>query len=361
MEQKKTYSFNRDIISVDNHPNIYISSFSEQKQHSDKAKTSAEECIKGETQEKETETIPSFFGHHIRKILDPTNIPLNKLSTIEEEIESSFDIVRKKLERTQFSQPSQDYKKSSITANEEIKHLHFIEERNSAQEALFEDILKCHREFGTGLTCDELFSLHDLMKMEAVHETECSLERSLHELVECGMLLFFRKKSCERAWQELEKYMALFNIPFPISSTMLDPAEPLHNEKIREEARKSAQDDFLNMPANRLTELILGNVPVWVYSYPTKETYLWQLTVLRGTAAGLAARYLMRYLSLWEENSSEILNKIQEEFMDEIQEIRHRSEAAADLSAAHSISTEIQRICRETIPERIWYYMNSKI
>ena len=51
-------------------------------------------------------------------------------------------------------------------------------------------------------------------------------------------------------------------------------------------------------------------------------------------AAGLTAQYLMQYLFLCEENSSEIINKIRNEFMDEIQEIRYLSEAVVYLSAA---------------------------
>jgi hypothetical protein len=360
--KKNSYSFNRDIISVNNHLNIYIRSSSEEDQFSVKAETSQNEGTNGTIQEKETETISSFFGHHICTIFDPIpQSPLNELRTIEEELESSYDIVRKKLAKKLSAQSSQVYKKNSVTGNEEMKHLQFIEERNYAQEALFKDILLYHQKFGTGLTYDKLFSLHDLMKKEAVHEKEYSRERSLHESVECNTLLFLRRKAGERAWQKLEEYMTAFKIPFPISSAMIDPAEPLRNEKISEEAKKSSQDDFLNMPANRLAELVLGNVPVWVYSYPAQDTYLWKLTVLRGVAAGLAAQYLMHYLSVWENNSTEILHKIKNEFMDEIQEIRLRSEAAVDLSAAHRISTEIQLIIKEKIPEHIWYYMSSKV
>ncbi len=142
---------------------------------------------------------------------------------------------------------------------------------------------------------------------------------------------------------------------------MEDPAEPLRNEKVREERKKSAQNEFLKMPAQQLAELILGNVPNWVYSYPQKDTYLWQLTVLQGVTAGLAANLLMNYLSIWEEHSTEILDRIQREFMGRIDEIRQQGESATDLPEVLSISKELQRISGEEIPDRIWEYLSSKL
>ncbi len=43
---------------------------------------------------------------------------------------------------------------------------------------------------------------------------------------------------------------------------------------VKEAQKKSARADFLRLPIERLAELILGNVPVWVYSYPAKGGYL---------------------------------------------------------------------------------------
>ncbi len=242
-----------------------------------------------------------------------------------------------------------------------MKHQRFIEERNASQEALFEEIVRYHHEFGTGLNPDDLWSLHDLMKMEASHEEACSLEESVHELLECDLLEFLRKKAAEGAWHQLDDYIVRFSVPFPMPPSMEDPAEHSRNEKVREERRRSAQDEFLKLPAEQVAELILGNVSKWVYSYPQRDTYLWQLTILQGVAAGLAANSLMRYLSVWEENSIEILDSIQKDFRDKIEELRHQGESAADIPEILSISKELQRISKEQIPDQIWRYFCSKL
>jgi hypothetical protein len=358
MDPKRTnHPFAREIISVDNHPNIYIVSTSEKKQPAEKGKPAPKEHPKEEKQKKPKESLAYFFGYHISRLFASGKAPVEELPSIDKELESSFEIVRKKLQR---SQAALGLAKDRI-AQEEMKHGRFIEERNKAQEALFGDILRSHDEFGTGLTSDHLFSLHDFMKMEADHEGTCSAEESLHEVVECNLLGFLRTKAAELAWQKLEEYMSRFHILFPISSSMEDRKKPLRTEQIRESEKNSARDHFLNMPAKRLAELILGNVPMWVYSYPKKETYPWQLTVLQGVAAGMAAQHLMRYLSVWEENTSEILANIEREFVDEIRKLRQRGESTTDLSQAYAVSMELQRLSKEIIPDRIWQYIRGKV
>jgi len=115
------------------------------------------------------------------------------------------------------------------------------------------------------------------------------------------------------------------------------------------------------MPAQDLAELILRNVPAWVYYYPQKETYLWQLTVLKALAAGLAGNLLMKYLSVWEENSSDILKKIQQEFAEKIDDLHRRGQSAISLPEVLSISKELERISREQMPEEVWKYICSKL
>ena len=105
-----------------------------------------------------------------------------------------------------------------------------------------------------------------------------------------------------------------------------------------------------------LGELILGNIPMWVYSYPAKSTYLWELTVLQGIVAALAAKRFTSYLVFWEEHSEEILAHIQKEFVERIKALRREGEAA-DLSGAFSVSMKLHRISSEEIPEHIWKYI----
>jgi len=342
-EQKP--SFIQTITQIDNRPHIFITP----------SYTKGEASTKAASQEGRELPI-SFFGHHIGKLLDPAKAADEDFVSIDKELESSLETVHNKLRMVKGPSTGE-----SRISEEEIKHRHFIEERNKAQEELFEGVIRFHGEFGTGLTSDDLLSLHELMQMEAAHEGVCSQEETVHELVECNLLIFLRRKAQEEAWRKLEGYIDRFHIPFPIPPTMLDPAEPVRNEKVREEQKRKAQEDFLMTPAQDLAELILGNVPAWVYYYPRKDTYLWQLTALQGVAAGLAGNFLMRYLSVWEENSSEMVKKIQQEFAGKIDELRRQGKSAINLPDVLSVSKELERVSREQMPEQVWKYIRSKL
>jgi hypothetical protein len=350
-EKEGRHSFRRKIVSVGNEPRIYIVSSSEEEEPSWKqpALPDHSKVVK--------EAPVSFFGHHIGKLLTPGKDETEEFLPIDEELESSLEAVRKKLRRTKLTQAAE----GNNALKEELKHKRFIEERNTAQEALFDDMVRRHQEFRSGLNAEDLWSLHDLMEKAANRETACSSESELHEHVECNVLSLLRRKAAEQAWQKVQDYIEQLRIPFPIPSSMLDPKDPARNERIEEETEKLTREEFLDMPARQLVDLILGNVPVWVYSYPAKDTYLWFLTVLRGVAAGLAANSFIKYLAIWEENSPQILKKIQLEFMDKIREVRQRGEAAIDLSEVFSVSMELQRISREEIPDQIWKYISNEV
>jgi hypothetical protein len=336
-EQKQP--FIQRITQIDNRPHIFIMP----------SYAKGETSTKTASQEGREPPI-SFFGHHIGKLLDPAKAADEDFVSIDKELESSLETVHNKLRMVKGPSTGE-----SRISEEEIKHRHFIEERNKAQEDLFEGVIRFHGEFG------DLLSLHELMQMEAAHEGVCSQEETVHELVECNLLIFLRRKAQEEAWQKLEGYIDRLHIPFPIPPTMLDRAEPVRNEKVREEQKRKAQEDFLTMPAQDLTELILGNVPAWVYYYPRKDTYLWQLTVLQGVAAGLAGNFLMKYLSVWEENSSEIVKKIQQEFAGKIDELRRQGKSAINLPDVLSVSKELERISRDQMPEQVWKYIRSRL
>jgi hypothetical protein len=356
MEKEQKYHFNQRITKIDDRPRIYIEPSPEKRGPSAETVPFGRGEGPRDKRKEGREPPMSFFGHHIGKLLAPDKAADEDFVSIDREIESSLETVHNKLRMIRGPSPGE-----SRISEEEIKHRHFIEERNKAQEALFEDIIRFHREFGTGLTSDDLLSLHELMQMEAVHEKACSQEESVHELVECNLLSFLRGKAAEQAWRKLEGYIDQFQISFPIPPTMLDPTEPLRNEKVREEQKRKAREDFLTTPAQDLAELILGNVPAWVYYYPQKDTYLWQLTVLQALTAGLAANLLMKYLSVWEEHSPEILDKIQKEFVDKIDGLRRRGKSAISLPDVLSVSKELERISREQMPKEIWKYICSRL
>ena len=206
-QSQKGHTFDRVITQVDNRPQIFVVSSSERGKALGGPAAPATEQGRTGTQVEETGRSAPFFGHHIGKLLAADRATAAEFLPIDEKLESSLEMVRQKLLSTQTGYLS----KGRRLSQEEIKHQHFIEERNAAQEALFEDIVRRHGEFGTGLDEHDLWSLHDLMRMEANHEAVCSSEESIHELVECNLLSFLRNKAGEQAWQQLEDYLTRFH------------------------------------------------------------------------------------------------------------------------------------------------------
>ena len=356
-QSQKGRTFDHTITAVENRPQIYVVSSSEKRTSQEEPATLGKTQPRTNGQNEGLSQSAPFFGHSIGKLLTAGGKTVEPLLPMDEKLESSLETIRQKLQTLQAGYLS----KGRRLSKEEIKHQRFIEDRNAAQEMLFEDILGRHREFGTGLDADNLWDLHDLMKMEASHEVVCSSEQSIHELVECNLLSFLRKKAGENAWQQVEDFLDRFHITFPMSPSMEDRFEPVRNEETREETKRSARDEFLQTPTLQVAELILGNVPTWVYYYPQRDSYLWRLTVLQGVTAGLEGSLFVKYLSVWEENSTEIVDRIQKEFVGKIDEMRRRGEAAITLPDVLSVSKDLQRISTEEIPDRIWEYLNSKL
>ena len=361
MEQGKMgVSFKRQLVMEDGRPRVYIAVPGEEGQPTEKpapsrdASRDAKRKIRGESKDEPA----MFFGHHIGKLLVPDQEVKGDFAALDGQLASTRDAVRKKL---QSAQASKRIERGEVVEDEEQRHRRFVEERNTAQEELFHDLVRHHEKFETGLDEEKLWSLFDLMKKEARHEKSFSLGGDVKEVVECSLLAFMRQKALESAWQALEGYLVRFEMPFPSSSSMESPDDPVRNEKVKEEVKASKRGDFLRMSADLMADLILGNVPNWVYSYPGRETYLWTLTVFQGIAAGLAADRLMTYLSAWEEHSEEILDKIREKFEDRIQQVRRQGEAAAEIPEVLSVSKEVQRISTEQIPEEIWKQLSSKL
>ena len=349
-EKNKPRGFTRTIVTVDDLPQIFIDP-------AEGSGASPDDAPVKEERKAYTEEYPSVFGHRISEILDMAPLDTKEFVSIDRELDSSLEVVQKKLRRS----VSSASETGDMLAREKAKHTRFIEERNRAHGELFENIVRHHERFDTGITEEELLTLHDFMKGESDREQEHTSESPLHEHVEINALNFLRRKASEEAWHRLEAYMEQFEIEFPVPSSLVNHSDHGRIETVREERKTLARDEFIGASPRLLAELILGNVPMWVYSYPAKGSYLWELTVLQGVAAALAANRFMRFLVFWEEHSEEILAHIRKEFVDRIKALRSRGEAAADLSEVFSVSMNLQGISREEIPDRIWKYVTSNL
>lgn len=360
MEQgKKGVSFKRRLVIEDGRPRLFIALPGEEEQPTEKPVSSREapRAAKGGQRGEAKGEAALFFGHRIGKLLAPDEGAKEDFAALDRQLASAREAVRNKL---QSAQAAKRIERGEAVEDEEERHRRFVMERNTAQEELFREVVRHHEKFRTGLDEARLWSLYDLMKREARHEEACSLGGDVKEIIECSLLAFLREKAAESAWQRLETYLVRFQIPFPSSTSMESPDDPVRNEKVKEEVKASKRQDFLGMRAELMADLILGNVPNWVYSYPGRNTYLWDLTVLQGVAAGLAADRLMTYLAAWEEHSEEVLDKIREKFTGRIQEVRRQGEAAAAIPEVLSVSREVQRISTEQIPEEIWRELSSR-
>ena len=345
MEQgKKMPGYERRVTMVDDLPRIFLVSPSE------KAQTAKPPVAAKGPAEARKGPRALFFGHHLNNLLTAQKTTEVELQGVEAEMASALDAVQAKLQQSQ----SKAGARGPGPVTEEMKHQRYMEERNRSQEALSEDILKTHQSFGTGIQEAETKELYDFLRNEAEHEGNCSAGEPIHEFIECSIIRYIRGKVMAWAWHTVDKARERANVPFPIPDGLLDSVDPERNERIKEERRKSGQEEWLAMPPRMLAELIFGNVPVWAYSYPARESYLWQLTVLQGVAAGLGANALRKALEFWEGAAPRIVQQVEEEFLPQIKEIRRQSEAATGIGEVFSLSKQIERIGSEEIPRRIW-------
>jgi len=278
---KKGISFSRQLVMEDGRPRLYISVPGEEGQLTGQPVPSREASQDARSEHRrESKREPAmFFGHHIEKLLVPDAEAKEDFATLDGQLASTREAVRNKLKS---AQASKRMERGEMVEDEDERHRRFVEERNEAQEELFRDLVRHHEKFETGMDEEKLWSLFDLMKKEARREKACSLGGDLKDVVECSLLAFLRQKALEIAWKTLDAYLARFEIPFPSSASMESQDDPVRSGKVKEEFKASKREDFLKMPADLTANLILGNVPIWVYSYPGRNTYLWSLTVLQG-------------------------------------------------------------------------------
>jgi len=350
MDKDKVKSqFTYKVIMVENRPRIYAAPASKQEEPANKQPQALKE--------EGGAGLFSFFGHRMEKLLTSTKPEEEELPLIERELEKSLEELQKKLETARVGRKAE----ISVLEKERTKHEELIENRNRSQALLFKDIVEYHGKIGTGLTEEDVLSLHSFLKNAADHEMDCSSHELLHKHIECNVMGFFRRKAFEKGWERIENYMERVRIPFPVPTSMLDREDEVRNEKVREEGKKASGEDFRKMTPQQCAEMILGNVPVWVYSYPEKDSYLWFLTVLQGVAAGIAAKLYLNYLGFWERNSSLLLEKIQKKFAEKISAMRERGKGAEELTEVFAVSRELQRIIKEEIPYYIWSEMPGEL
>jgi len=357
-ENVKGSPFLHRVVQEGEMPRVYLLSASE------KAKASA----KGEKPREPPAVklkVPSgggFFGHHIGKIMLPAGPPVaSGPPTLEGKLSSAMETVRDKLSRIQEAYETRHDGRRDFLEQEKEKHRQFLMERNKAQEILFTDIVRCHQKFDTGLTPDDLWRLHDTLVMAASHEHHCYSGDAIHNFVECKLLNFIRQKSIGLTWQKLSAALDRLGLPFPFSPSLEEPDKPERNDMIRQGAKKVKGDELVAMSTLILAELILGNVPGWVYSYPEKGSYLWLTTVYQGVAAGMAADLYVNALSLWEKHAETIMADLSGIYTVKIDELNRKGQAASNLGEVLSVSKRIEQIAGEDIPEAIWERLSVKL
>ena len=102
-EKEKKQPIDKRIVGIDDRPHIYITPFLEKRESPGKGGTRPP---------------ASFFGHHIGKLLDPEKAEAEEFISIDKELESSLETVRRKL---QMIRPPSPYGESRVS-EEEIKH-----------------------------------------------------------------------------------------------------------------------------------------------------------------------------------------------------------------------------------------------
>jgi len=291
------------------------------------------------------------IGRFDRKVVFEGKMPQVYLVSTSEKVKASSNLETSKDASAARSKSAWE---GGFLKQEDKKRWQFLEQRNAAQEKLFTDILSCHQQFGTGLKPGDLWRLHDTLAIAASKEHHCSAGDSIHIFVECKLLDFMREKAVTLAWQKLSASLIRFQLAFPFPPSLEDPEKPENNDMIKEESKKAQGDQLAAMSTLLLAELILGNVPTWVFSYPQKDNYLWLSTTYQGVAAGLAADLYVKFLYAYERNAEKIITDIEKVFAEKLDVFKNKGPGAPNLAEVLSVSRLIDQMTGQDISEDPW-------
>jgi YHS domain-containing protein len=234
-------------------------------------------------------------------------------------------------------------------------------ERDVLRGRLEDEIIDLHVRLGTGISKDVLPRLRLLL---AAHGPAAFAlpGASIEQQIEGSVLKLLSRHTGERAWERVNELMTRSGVSWPIpdglaqnrSADELEAAVSHHYEEVRL--------DFVAASAQRLADLVCGEVSAWTYCYPPRGSYLWGKTALRGVAAGLRAQLFAAALENWMWRPPELEARLLETLDAELQAARRSLETeGGSLRATVDVGARVAEVCGTIAPALVWQFVEPRL
>lgn len=234
-------------------------------------------------------------------------------------------------------------------------------QHEKARGELWESILALHNKLNTGLDEETLSRLRTLTLGHAFGPCEPT-EGSLEERIDHYVLkeLFFR--CAERAWERLQFLMQESSENWPLPPDLSFRRAPESVEKFAVKRLQNLQNEFLLTPPERQADLAVGEVKVWVQTYPEKDSWLWHQTALCGVGAGLHLQLFVAALELWLWRSAGLEEALRARIERELIEAKKLlSQGVVTLEDAERVASRSRQVCSEVIPGLVWEFLEPRL
>lgn len=234
-------------------------------------------------------------------------------------------------------------------------------ERDSEREALEAHIVRLHGQLETGIDAAMMERLRRLLTTHAPADTDPS-PFSIEERIEQSVLHELFRGAAEAAWGRLEELMARSGLAWPVrsggpsrlASEELQRGKGRHREEIR--------SAFLAATPLQQAELIQGEVRIWVYGYPARDSYLWLQTAILAVPAALCAQFFAAALELWMWRPLELDAKLHSSVNEGIEPARAAIRAGIQtIAEAADVTALVGETCDRIIPSMVWAYVAPKL
>lgn len=234
-----------------------------------------------------------------------------------------------------------------------------LEEREAARARLEADIVALHLRLGTGLET-HLPALSEWLREHAPHGA--TLEEGTERRIDAQVLQRLFQRAGLLAWERLEELMELAGEPWPIPQSLLIGRPEEDAPRVLAQHRRELQEDFIAAGAERVADLVHGEIQAWSHYYPDSTTTLWREVALRGVASAVRIQLFQAMIAEWERRPEELEARISEVLERELREARKRlSEGVQSLDQARRLSGEVDRVCELVIPDMVWDFLGPRL
>lgn len=233
-------------------------------------------------------------------------------------------------------------------------------EREKARRAMEQDIVRLHRQLGTGIAPDRMESLARILEAHGAPASDLPRTR-FRDRIEIHVLRYLYLRAGEEAWKRLQNLLARSGLSWPPSGQSA-ANKPEEFQRQREAHIEKVRESFLEMSPFAAASLIHGDVEAWRYGYPARNSYLWLQTALRGVAAALRAEAFAVAAESWlwrpPDLEGEILKCVSEKLTHAQGILEHGVGNAAE---AGEVVARVDEVCDTVIPGIVWNHAAKRL